>query len=49
MCGEDAPECGPTSKVGAANLKGVLEVDLLGNAPNGLNVTTNSNTLRMRV
>jgi hypothetical protein len=38
-----------TSKVGAANLKGVLEVDFLGNAPNGLNVTTNSNTLRMRV
>ena len=38
-----------TSKVGTANLKGVLEVDFLGNAPNGLNVTTNSNTLRMRV
>src|SRR5436190_2418826 len=38
-----------TSKVGAANLKGVLEVDFLGNAPNGLNVTTNSNTLRMRL
>ena len=38
-----------TSKVGTANLKGVLEVDFLGNAPNGLSVTTNSNTLRMRV
>jgi hypothetical protein len=38
-----------TSKVGTANLKGALEVDFLGNAPNGLNVTTNSNTLRMRV
>jgi hypothetical protein len=38
-----------TSKVGTADLKGVLEVDFLGNAPNGLNVTTNSNTLRMRV
>ena len=34
---------------GAADLKGSLEVDFLGNAPNGLNVTTNSNTLRMRV
>ena len=38
-----------TSKVGTADLKGVLEVDFLGNAPNGLNVTTNSNTARMRV
>ena len=38
-----------TSKVGAADLKGSLEVDFLGNAPNGLNVTSNSNTLRMRV
>jgi len=38
-----------TSKAGTADLKGVLEVDFLGNAPNGLNVTTNSNTLRMRV
>ena len=38
-----------TSKVGTANLKGVLELDFLGNAPNGLNVTTNSNTVRMRV
>jgi len=38
-----------TSKVGGADVKGSLEVDFLGNAPNGLNVTTNSNTLRMRV
>lgn len=38
-----------TSTLGAADLKGSLEVDFLGNAPNGLNVTTNSNTLRMRV
>src|SRR5262252_3554625 len=38
-----------TSKFGTADLKGSLEVDFLGNAPNGLNVTTNSNTLRMRV
>jgi hypothetical protein len=38
-----------TSKYGDADLKGSLEVDFLGNAPNGLNVTTNSNTLRMRV
>ncbi len=38
-----------TSTLGTADLKGSLEVDFLGNAPNGLNVTTNSNTLRMRV
>jgi hypothetical protein len=38
-----------TSKVGSANLKGYVEVDFLGNAPNGLNVTSNSNTLRMRL
>jgi hypothetical protein len=38
-----------TSKAGRADLKAALEVDFLGNAPNGLNVTTNSNTLRMRV
>jgi hypothetical protein len=38
-----------TSKAGTANLKAVLEMDFLGNAPNGLNVTTNSNTIRMRV
>src|SRR4051812_46449251 len=38
-----------TGKRGTADLKAALEVDFLGNAPNGLNVTTNSNTLRMRV
>jgi hypothetical protein len=38
-----------TAKHGGADLKAALEVDFLGNAPNGLNVTTNSNTLRMRV
>ena len=38
-----------TSKAGAADLKASLEMDFLGNAPNGLNVTTNSNTVRMRV
>jgi hypothetical protein len=38
-----------TSKVGEASLKGYLETDFLGNAPNGLNVTSNSNTLRMRL
>src|SRR3954467_8835771 len=36
-------------KTGTADLTGSLEVDFLGSAPNGLNVTTNSNTLRMRV
>jgi hypothetical protein len=38
-----------TAKVGGANVKGYVEVDFLGNAPNGLNVTSNSNTLRMRL
>ncbi len=38
-----------TSKVGTADLKAVLEMDFLGNAPNGLSVTTNGNTPRMRV
>ena len=38
-----------TTKVGGADVKGYLEVDFLGNAPNGLNVTSNSNTLRMRL
>src|SRR5262249_60217791 len=38
-----------TTKVGAANVKGYVEADFLGNAPNGLNVTSNSNTLRMRL
>jgi hypothetical protein len=38
-----------TSKVGDASLKAFLELDFLGNAPTGLNVTTNSNTPRMRL
>lgn len=38
-----------TSKLGGADVKASAEVDFLGNAPNGLNVTTNSNTPRMRV
>jgi hypothetical protein len=38
-----------TSKFHELNVKGYLEVDFLGNAPNGLNVTSNSNTLRMRL
>jgi hypothetical protein len=38
-----------TSKVAHANLKGYLEADFLGNAPANLNVTSNSNTLRMRL
>ena len=38
-----------TSKLGSMGIKGYLEVDFLGNAPNGLNVTSNSNTLRMRL
>src|SRR5262249_12695671 len=38
-----------TSKAGGADLKASLEVDFLGNAPNGLNVTTNSNTLGLPV
>jgi hypothetical protein len=38
-----------TSKWGSANIKGYIEADFLGNAPNGLNVTSNSNTLRMRL
>jgi hypothetical protein len=38
-----------TSKYGTANLKAFLELDFLGNAPTGLNVTTNSNTPRMRL
>jgi hypothetical protein len=38
------------SKVGtSSSVKGYIEVDFLGNAPNGLNVTSNSNTLRMRL
>jgi len=38
-----------TSKFNTADLKAVFEMDFLGNAPNGLSVTTNSNTVRMRV
>lgn len=38
-----------TSKIGAAAVKGYVEADFLGNAPNGVNVTSNSNTLRMRL
>ena len=38
-----------TSKVGSASLKGYVEADFLGNAPNGINVTSNANTLRMRL
>jgi hypothetical protein len=38
-----------TSKLGNMNIKGYLEVDFLGNAPNGLNVTSNADTLRMRL
>lgn len=38
-----------TSKVGSANLKGYLEVDFLGNTATNLNVTSNANTLRMRL
>lgn len=38
-----------TSTIGGAAVKGYLEADFLGNAPNGLNVTSNSNTLRMRL
>jgi hypothetical protein len=38
-----------TATHGGADLKAALEVDFLGQAPNGLSVTTNSNTLRMRV
>src|ERR1700733_6796772 len=38
-----------TSKVGNASLKGYLEADFLGNTAQNLNVTSNSNTLRMRL
>ena len=38
-----------TSKVGRANLKGVIEADFLGAGPATLNVTSNANTLRMRI
>src|SRR5262245_11326541 len=38
-----------TSKVGAADLRGYLEADFLGNTAQNINVTSNSNGLRMRV
>lgn len=38
-----------TSKVGATSVKGYVEADFLGNAPANLNVTSNANTLRMRL
>jgi hypothetical protein len=38
-----------TSKVNTASLRGYVEADFLGNAPNGINVTSNANTLRMRL
>jgi hypothetical protein len=38
-----------TSKVGSANLKGYVEVDFLGNTSTNFNVTSNANTLRMRL
>ena len=38
-----------TTRVGEAEVKGYLEADFLGTPPPGLNVTTNSNGLRMRV
>ena len=38
-----------TSKVGSASLKGYLEADVLGNTASNLNVTSNSNALRMRL
>ncbi|MES1254708.1 MAG: hypothetical protein ABUS56_03815 [Acidobacteriota bacterium] len=38
-----------TSKVGAADLKGYLEADFLGNTAQNLNITSNSDGLRMRL
>jgi hypothetical protein len=38
-----------TSKAGAANLKGYLEADFLGNTSTNLNVTSNSDGLRLRL
>jgi hypothetical protein len=37
------------SKVGSANLRGYIEADFLGNTSTNLNVTSNSNGLRMRL
>ena len=38
-----------TSKVGGANLKGYLEADFLGNTAQNLNITSNSDGLRLRL
>ena len=38
-----------TSKVGSASLKGYIEGDFLGNTAQNLNVTSNSDTLRLRL
>jgi hypothetical protein len=38
-----------TSKVGGASLKGYVEADFLGNTSTNLNVTSNSDTLRLRL
>jgi hypothetical protein len=38
-----------TSKAGSTAVKGYLEADFLGNAPTNLLVTSNANTLRMRI
>jgi hypothetical protein len=38
-----------TSKAGGASIKGYIEADFLGNAPTNLLVTSNANTLRMRL
>jgi len=38
-----------TSRVGSTDVKGYVEVDFLGNAPNGIEITSNSNTVRMRL
>ena len=38
-----------TSKVGGASLKGYLEADFLGNTAQNLNITSNSDTLRLRL
>ena len=38
-----------TSKVGSANLKGYIEADFLGNTAQNLNITSNSDGLRMRL
>jgi hypothetical protein len=38
-----------TSKVGSASLKGYIEADFLGNTAQNLNITSNSNGVRMRL